>query len=216
MGAAGQGVVLPGGVPLTTVLSGQNPANPPQTPVIIVMPSGWDPNGGSVQFAPREVSPEVPLDYWPMSSRSPLGQNDNRGVLKWPKLVRDPDRVLKQTSGPNAQPVQASQEPLFQPRDDEPVAKRDEKAGGLFGWWDRSQSSSSKALLASGGASQPAQQNPADRPGRPSSKALFSFWNKDKEETTEPQAPRPNWRTRGLPRRNRRWPKCRGRRRRWP
>ncbi len=194
--AAPQQFVLPNGLPLTAeVLSGQSPVDMAHTPVIIVMPSGWDPNGGSPQFALREISREVPLDYWPMSSRNPMGGGDDRGVFKWPKVARtldsalDEPRTLVQPTRPaDAPPAQAA---ILQKREEKPLSKSDEESKGVFSWWDWSQNGSSKALLATDGSSQPAPQADAPRQAsRPKSKALFSFWNRDKKDG-ESQTPAP-------------------------
>jgi hypothetical protein len=88
--------VLPPSVPPVQLASGESPlpaAGPlpfqaAQSPVVIMMPAGWQPDG-SYTFAPRSVlSPEVPPEHWPTSQRNPLGDDDRKGLFQWPQIAR--------------------------------------------------------------------------------------------------------------------------------
>jgi len=68
--------------------AGQMPFQTAQSPVVIMMPAGWQPDG-SYTFAPRTVmSPEVPAEHWPTSQRNPLGDDTRKGLFNWPQIAK--------------------------------------------------------------------------------------------------------------------------------
>jgi hypothetical protein len=75
----------PNGPAATQLVGGQGPMATPQGPVIICMPAGWQPPAGFT-FAPREVTPEVSEDFWPVATRNPLGESEPGGMFRWPKF----------------------------------------------------------------------------------------------------------------------------------
>jgi len=185
------------GMAVQQILSGQSPVDMPQQPVIIVMPSGWDPNGGNVQFAPRAVSPEVPIEHWPISSRNPLGDGSSKGVFKWPKMAgARPENTADTPPGNTAEPDDTLvQRPIFGNTDNDRVAAASEKdkaePQALFEWKTEDEGPK-KALLASKSAAPPARQlaPPRRTTTQSGTKSLFSFWRKDNAASaTEPAPP---------------------------
>jgi|GEM_PF-4837178 len=97
--AAAQGdypSVLPPSVPPVQLTSGQFPLpaagqmpfQTAQSPVVIMMPAGWQPDG-NYTFAPRTVlSPEVPAEHWPSSQRNPMGDGSRKGLFDWPQIAK--------------------------------------------------------------------------------------------------------------------------------
>lgn len=92
--------VQPAGGPLARLVRAQTPVALPQGPVVVYMPPGWQPPGGEIAFTPRETDPEVPADFWPESTRNPLGDSDSGGLFRWPKFTRpnSPDTLPSQTA----------------------------------------------------------------------------------------------------------------------
>lgn len=118
--AAAQGQypsVLPPSVPPVQLASGQFPLPPAgqmpfqtaQSPVVVMMPAGWQPDG-NYSFAPRTVlSPEVPAEHWPTSQRNPLGDSSRKGLFDWPQIAR---KITNSTVGePDPRPEPAEAQP---------------------------------------------------------------------------------------------------------
>ncbi len=81
------------------LLAGPMPPGSSQPPVIIVMQTTAP---DIVNFAPRELSPEVPNDFWPADSRNPLGRRDDHGLFTWPKFAK---ALASETMGSSNQPL---------------------------------------------------------------------------------------------------------------
>ncbi len=95
--------MLPSGAVAAQLTAGQMPAATgtmpfatAQSPVVIMMPAGWQPDG-SYTFAPRSVlSPEVPAEHWPSTQRNPLGDDSKRGLFNWPQIAK---KITTETIG---------------------------------------------------------------------------------------------------------------------
>jgi hypothetical protein len=77
---------------MAQLVGAQSPAGLPNGPVIICMPAGWQPPA-DFSFAPRQVSPEVTEEFWPVSSttRNPLGSSEPGGMFRWPRFAKEAD-----------------------------------------------------------------------------------------------------------------------------
>ncbi len=187
-------------VPASTVaqaqlLATQLPVTAGQSPIIIVMPGGVQP--GTVNFAPREISPEVPGEFWPVQSRNPLGRGESSGLFTWPKFAKS---VMSETDGSSSEPpttenqnvqMQSSSKALFarSQRAAQPVAQ---EYKALLAPSDRrppvaaDNSQQPRALFARSQTTPApvAQVNDGSKP-----RALFAFGRKPAETT--PVAPVP-------------------------
>ncbi len=203
-GAAGPAMLRYGGAPIATALppggSGATAAGAPQRPlpqggaVIVYMPAGWQPP----EFAPRQISPEVPDEFWPGEFRHPLGDREGHGLFRWPRFAEEAATKTAHTPAES----KSSAKPLFNPLADKteteakvPTPPSVEKAKALFGRSERAAEPqqtaaaepTAKALFARSAPMTLPRLPPATNPSG-KSKALFAFRrNKPAAATPTPE-----------------------------
>lgn len=162
--------VLPPSVPPVQLVAGQFPLpaagqmpfQSAQSPVVIMMPAGWQPDG-SYTFAPRTVlSPEVPAEHWPTSQRNPMGDGSRKGLFDWPQIAK---KITNSTIG----------EPDIKPQPAPAVEQPNSKA--LFAV--AAPSAPQSAPVTAQAMPAVSQERPATAPApqpatQPASKALFA------------------------------------------
>lgn len=145
----------------------QIPGGLPQGAVVVFMPQGWQPQGVAPQFAPREVSREVPSDFWPAPKRNPFG-NADRGVFSWSEILNWDDEN-------DASRPKGSSRALFA------VSKPESKTSSQPG----AGNSSSRALFASSSSTQ--KEAPSASQVKSGSRALLSVLTASNSNTSGKQ-----------------------------